>query len=38
MQRRKIITIIPFIRIIMIIFAKAPIVANNLKEPPCVYA
>ena len=38
MQRRKIITIIPLIRIIMIIFAKAPIVANNLKEPPCVYA
>ena len=30
MQRRKIITIIPFIWIIMIIFAKAPIVANNL--------
>ncbi len=30
MQRRKFITIIPLIRIIMIIFAKAPIVANNL--------
>ena len=30
MQRRKIITIIPLIWIIMIIFAKVPIVANNL--------
>ena len=30
MQSIKIITISPLMRIIMIIFAKAPIVANNL--------